>query len=106
MPTNARWTAEEDELLTKLADDGDYSCSQMAVHFPRHPSRNAIIGRMHRLGLIRDRQPREKGTMPIKPTRVQNRLRQGQKKAKSPPMQPDVVLLVMVLLMMSWFSYE
>jgi hypothetical protein len=87
-PPNARWTAEEDELLTKLFEEGGYSCSQMAAHFPRHPSRNSVIGRLHRLGLLRERRPREKGLLPLKPTRVNDK--RPAKKPKTPPVAPDI----------------
>lgn len=75
------WTHEEDKDLLDLAHKG-LSASQMMRHFPAHPSRNSIIGRLHRLGFYRKRQPRETGTIPVKPTRVQNRLSQKVRKPK------------------------
>ncbi|RWM29445.1 GcrA family cell cycle regulator [Mesorhizobium sp.] len=49
-PLYARWTPEQDSLLRKLNADG-LTASQIAAHFENF-SRNAIIGRAHRLGLV------------------------------------------------------
>lgn len=45
-----KWTADEDQALKKLYEAG-YSCSQIAVDMGNSLTRNAIIGRVHRLGL-------------------------------------------------------
>jgi len=45
------WTDENIELLKKLWDEG-VSCSQIAARIPG-ASRNAVIGKVHRLGLPR-----------------------------------------------------
>jgi len=47
---NAPWTSERTELLKKLFDAG-LSCSQIAGEIGT--TRNAVIGKMHRLGLSR-----------------------------------------------------
>ena len=54
------WTAAEDEKLKQLYAE-QYSCSQIAGFF-EGKSRNAVIGRVHRLGLPK----RGKGTLPAR----------------------------------------
>ena len=47
-PANARWTAEDDAMLRELAARG-MSAGHMVGYFGGRRTRNAIIGRMHRL---------------------------------------------------------
>lgn len=47
---NVPWSDQDTELLKKLWNDG-YSCSQIAMQLGSRRSRNAVIGRIHRLGL-------------------------------------------------------
>ena len=60
---NTLWADHEDHLLRKLV--GTMSCSQIANQMPGR-SRNAVIGRLHRLGLTKPkpvsapREPRER----------------------------------------------
>jgi GcrA cell cycle regulator len=49
---NNVWSVERIEQLKKLYADG-YSCAQIAGHLG-HATRNAVIGKVHRLGLTRD----------------------------------------------------
>jgi GcrA cell cycle regulator len=61
---NAPWTSERTELLKKLFDAG-LSCSQIAGEIGT--TRNAVIGKMHRLGLSR---PKDSFPSRLKPRRV------------------------------------
>ena len=61
---NAAWTTERIELLKKLFDAG-LSCSQIAGQIGT--TRNAVIGKMHRLGLSR---PKNLFADRLKPKRV------------------------------------
>lgn len=47
-PANTRWTAEDDAMLRELAARG-MSAGHMVGYFGGRRTRNAIIGRMHRL---------------------------------------------------------
>lgn len=60
----AAWTSERIEMLKKLFDAG-LSCSQIAGEIGT--TRNAVIGKMHRLGLSR---PKNLFANRIKPARV------------------------------------
>jgi len=44
------WTAEQDQELRQLATDG-WSARQISVRFPGK-TRNAVIGRLHRIGAV------------------------------------------------------
>lgn len=46
------WTDERDELITKLWQEG-LSASEIAKRIDRSVTRNAVIGRLHRLGVTR-----------------------------------------------------
>jgi hypothetical protein len=48
----ASWTKEEDEQITALYREG-YSASDIANELPTVRSRNAVIGRLHRLKVVR-----------------------------------------------------
>ena len=61
-----RWTKERVALLKKLWTDG-LSASQIADRLGGFLTRNAVIGKLHRLGLSRHDQP--KRAAPIKRTR-------------------------------------
>lgn len=52
------WTPERVQCLTKLWSEG-YSASQIAQHLGGGMTRNAVIGKVHRLG-ISARSPKEK----------------------------------------------
>lgn len=56
------WTIETVQLLTKLWGDG-LSASQIAAELPGAPSRSAVIGKVHRLGLP-DRKRKHNGQLP------------------------------------------
>jgi len=47
------WTEERIELLAKLWSEG-LSASQIAAELGGGMSRNAVLGKAHRLGLVRD----------------------------------------------------
>jgi hypothetical protein len=49
---NSIWTVDRTEMLRKLWDNG-YSCSQIAAEMGCGLTRNAIIGKVHRLKLER-----------------------------------------------------
>ena len=74
------WTEERVELLKKLWSDG-LSASQIAGRLGE-VTRNAVIGKVHRLGLagrattsrVRSARPRNRMShLPLRPTRVQYR---------------------------------
>ena len=48
----SEWSSEDDEILRKMWDDG-FSASQIVGALSRPRSRNAVIGRIHRLGWTR-----------------------------------------------------
>jgi GcrA cell cycle regulator len=78
MPSRGqRWTAEQDELLKKLYEPnatGSLSASQIATEMDCGFTRNAIIGRIHRLGLAlrgqRKARPRQKRVQPQRKTTI------------------------------------
>jgi GcrA cell cycle regulator len=59
------WTDERVELLKKLWLDG-LSASRIAAELAGGVTRNAVIGKVHRLGL----SGREKAAMPVSPARA------------------------------------
>lgn len=79
----AAWSEEEDAKLRVWRKDGQLSCTEMAVRLGNGRSRNAVIGRLARLGLVSEmprkfgrrlgqkdakpRQPREQRTAPPRP---------------------------------------
>lgn len=68
------WSTEEDEQLKKLTLEG-LSASMIAERMPGNRSRNSIIGRQHRLGIMGKQTQRKKraSRLPIKPTPVYDR---------------------------------
>jgi hypothetical protein len=69
-----QWSDEEDEQLKKLTLEG-MSASMIADRMPGNRSRNSIIGRKHRLGMMGKQTQRKKSAspLPIKPSRVYDR---------------------------------
>lgn len=66
------WTADDDEMLRKFYAKGE-TASMIAARFPDERSRNAVIGRIHRLGLTPSRNGRPRTltqSRVMKPTRV------------------------------------
>jgi GcrA cell cycle regulator len=51
MPAPSWWTEDRTEKLKKLYASGYFSCSGIAAEMGDGVTRNAIIGKMHRLGL-------------------------------------------------------
>jgi GcrA cell cycle regulator len=95
------WTEERVELLKKLWADG-LSASQIAGRLGE-VTRNAVIGKVHRLGLagrattsrVRSARPRNRVShLPLRPTRVQYRTHGNValKPIYSPMEQPTVAL--------------
>lgn len=68
------WSEDEDNLLRDLHKAG-LSASKMLLRLPHRKTRSAIIGRLHRLGLSHAMRmlPKEKGSVPVKPTRVRDK---------------------------------
>jgi GcrA cell cycle regulator len=62
------WTEERIELLTKLWTEG-LSASQIAAELGEGVSRNAVLGKAHRLGLAQSEGLGASSTRPRKPTR-------------------------------------
>ena len=84
--TAAKWTAEQDDELRRYRSEG-YSYSQIAFALDAGYSRNAVIGRLHRLGLTDPKAIRRTGTRPSNPTpRV--------KRARSTKFRPDDVRIL------------
>lgn len=48
---NSIWTEDRTEMLRKLFANGSFSCSGIAAELGNGITRNAVIGKMHRLGL-------------------------------------------------------
>jgi GcrA cell cycle regulator len=48
---NSIWTEDRTDMLRKLFASGSFSCSGMAAELGNGITRNAVIGKMHRLGL-------------------------------------------------------
>jgi GcrA cell cycle regulator len=48
---NSIWTEDRTAMLRKLFASGSFSCSGMAAELGNGITRNAVIGKMHRLGL-------------------------------------------------------
>lgn len=98
------WTEERVELLKKLWAEG-FSASQIASRLGE-VSRNAVIGKVHRLGLAgrattcqpRSVRPRNRiSHLPIRPTRVQYRTRgSGALKVMFIPMEQPARALALV----------
>ncbi|MGO4171585.1 GcrA family cell cycle regulator [Bosea sp. TAF32] len=67
-----RWTPEHEATLRKLHAEG-YSSSQIALQIGG-PSRNAVIGKVHRLGLARPklRAPEPEARKPLQTARPVN----------------------------------
>jgi len=65
----ARWSEDEVELLKKLTSEG-LSASMIAAQMPGERSRNSIIGRQHRLGMMGKQTQRKKraSSLPLKPS--------------------------------------
>ena len=66
------WTEARVTLLRKLYAEGTKSASQIADQIPGEFSRNAVIGKLHRLGLVgrtTAARPRN-ASLPLKPSRV------------------------------------
>lgn len=91
------WTEDRIDLLKQLWADG-FSGSQIAYRLGG-VTRNAVIGKVHRLGLAgrrtrsavrRERKKRELN-LPLRPTRVFNRRRQDVVALRRPPTQVQVV---------------
>lgn len=80
------WTAERVEQLTSLWRDG-LSCSRIAEALGHAVTRNAVIGKAHRLGLLSRKTP-------IKPARqrVPSRAAIRPRKYVLPPRAPVVIL--------------
>ena len=79
------WTPENVELLKKLWAEG-LSASQCAARLPAYISRNAVIGKVTRLGINRSRD-----TQRVRHKRPPNAFGLGNKKRKPPlrVVQPD-----------------
>lgn len=96
--TGFGWTEDRIEILKRLWTEG-LSGSQIA-HRLGGVTRNAVIGKVHRLGLTgrrarhstvrRERKPRGLN-LPLRPTRVFNRRRQDVAALMRPPTQVQVV---------------
>ena len=65
------WTEERIALLTKLWSEG-LSASQIAAELGGGASRNAVLGKAHRLGLVRDETKGPSTPPPPKPPRPRN----------------------------------
>ena len=62
------WTKERIELLTQLWTEG-LSASQIAAELGEGVSRNAVLGKAHRLGLAQSERKEGRTPRPRKPTR-------------------------------------
>ena len=87
------WTAERVELLTKLWAEG-LSASQIAGELG-NVTRNAVIGKVHRLGLsgrTKSGGPAAKSKKAaINPTKVETSVKATVSEAVSPPPSPSVI---------------
>lgn len=98
--TNEPWTENEVQQLLTLYEAG-LSCSKIAAHIGTGKTRNAVIGKLHRLGLTnskptaigepkeRPRPPRPVRTSPSMP-RVPQRLRLVKPEVEIVPLIPPV----------------
>lgn len=68
MPIASSWSEERVEQLKKLFEAG-LSCSQIAAELG-HVTRNAVIGKLHRLGLGNLRPKKEASPRPARPART------------------------------------
>jgi len=66
--TSKAWTRERVDLLTKLWGEG-LSASQIAAELGEGVSRNAVLGKAHRLGLAQGESNMASSPHPRNPTR-------------------------------------
>ncbi|MDR3463278.1 MAG: GcrA family cell cycle regulator [Beijerinckiaceae bacterium] len=83
------WTDERVELLKKLWLDG-HSASRIAAELAAGVTRNAVIGKVHRLGL----SGREKAAMPVSPARARPKTA-PQSPVRAPAPQPRAAAMPM-----------
>src|SRR3712207_3705671 len=83
--TSVTWTEERLELLKKLWSEG-LSASQIAAELSVGMTRNAVLGKSHRLGLVRNTsagistpRPRKESPAPGRPPTAQPPMRYGPK---------------------------
>jgi GcrA cell cycle regulator len=94
------WTPERDEALRRLHAEG-LSASQIAIELDCGLTRNAVIGRTHRLGLSRAARPKPEKTRP-RPRqaggdytiagRINRKLKQDPMRPPAPPVESPAEL--------------
>ncbi len=92
--TSVTWTDERLELLKKLWSEG-WSASQIAAEIGGGMTRNAVLGKSHRLGLVRNTstgistpRPRKESPAPGRPPTAEPPMRHGPKPVISTASQP------------------
>jgi GcrA cell cycle regulator len=85
-PHGTNWPAERDEALKRLHAEG-LSTSRIAIELDCGLTRNAVIGRIHRLGLSRAAkpQPRQAGGDYTIAGRINRKLQQEPMRPPAPP---------------------
>ncbi len=84
------WTEERIELLTKLWTEG-LSASQIAAELGEGATRNAVLGKAHRLGLAQGDGKRASTPRPRQPTRPLNPPAAVEPVPQAPPSVPVAV---------------
>ncbi len=92
--TSVTWTEERLELLKKLWSEG-WSASQIAAEIGGGMTRNAVLGKSHRLGLVRNTstgistpRPRQEGAASGRSPTAEPSMRPGPKPVISTASQP------------------